>query len=142
MQRYIKLDAQDQPLPDDAPFEQVGGILVKPANIIVAPFELTKGERAPFKKAIQLAADCKHLEKEWRLATIDELFFVADRAKYDPAIDTNFFPFLSDGGWAWSSTVHASDSSYAWFVYLSGGLCDDFRQANYGLVLAVRSASQ
>ncbi len=46
MQKFTKLDAQDQPLPDDAPFELVGGILVKAANIILAPFELT-GRKGP-----------------------------------------------------------------------------------------------
>ena len=142
MQRFIKLDQQDQPLPDDAPFENVGGILVKHANVIVAPFLLNDGQRANYADAVKIADGCAHLDKRWRLPEVEELFLIPDRSKYNPAIDTNFFPFLADGGWAWSNTKDASVSSYAWYVYFSYGHSYYGAQSNGALVLAVRSASQ
>ncbi len=142
MQRFVKLDAQDQPLPDDAPFEQVGGILVKAANIIVAPFELTKGKGATYAEAIKLAEGCAHQDKVHRALEVEELFLIPDRSKYRPAVDQNFFPFIN-GGWFWSATKDASDpSSDAWLVGFGSGDSDWGYQLNGGLVLACRSASQ
>jgi hypothetical protein len=76
---------------------------------------------------------------DWRLPTVEELFCLADRTKFDPAIDKAFFP-QCDGGWYWSSTVDASSpGDYAWFVDFSDGYSLYYDQSHKGLVRAVRS---
>jgi hypothetical protein len=76
---------------------------------------------------------------DWRLPTVEELFLLADRNKVSPAIDTGAFPDTKSD-WYWSSTVHASDSSYAWIVGFSNGLASLYRRDDsYAFVRAVRS---
>ncbi len=78
---------------------------------------------------------------DWRLPTIEELFALADRSKVRPAIDTNAFPDTKSD-WYWSSTVHASDSSCAWFVSFSFGLANLYHRGDDGaFVRAVRASS-
>ena len=76
--------------------------------------------------------------KDWRLPTVEELFCLADRTKFNPAIDQDFFP-KTPSSWFWSSTVDAeSPSDYAWdvhFYYGSSGWND---QDYEGFVRAVR----
>jgi hypothetical protein len=78
--------------------------------------------------------------KDWRLPTVEELFLLADRTKFNPAIDTAFFPDCK-GGWYWSSTVDASSPGvFAWFVSFNYGYADySFYQGYEGLVRAVRA---
>jgi hypothetical protein len=65
--------------------------------------------------------------KDWRLPTVEELFCLADRTKYDPAIDTAFFPD-TPSSWFWSSTPWASSpGDCAWCVYFGDG------NSGYGL---------
>jgi hypothetical protein len=76
---------------------------------------------------------------DWRLPTVEELFLLADRSKVSPAIDTDAFPDTKSD-WYWSSTVHASDSSYAWIVHFDDGLAYHCHRGNdYAFVRAVRS---
>ena len=76
---------------------------------------------------------------DWRLPTVDELFALADRSRYNPAIDTEAFPDTSSD-WYWTSTITAWSSSRAWFVGFSDGLASYYlRDDSYGLVRAVRS---
>lgn len=76
---------------------------------------------------------------DWRLPTAEELFSLADRTKFDPAIDTAFFPKCT-GSWYWSSTVDASSpGDYAWVVFFSNGNSGYGSQSSRGLVRAVRS---
>ncbi|HJS35398.1 MAG TPA: DUF1566 domain-containing protein [Pseudoxanthomonas sp.] len=76
---------------------------------------------------------------DWRLATVEELFLLADRTKYRPAIDTGAFPDTKSD-WYWTSTIHASGSSYAWIVNFSDGYAYDFRRdGSSAFVRAVRS---
>jgi hypothetical protein len=76
---------------------------------------------------------------DWRLPTVEELFCLADRTKFNPAIDKTFFP-QCDGGWYWSSTVDASSpGDCAWYVYFYYGISYYDHQNVKGLVRAVRS---
>ncbi|GAB3755023.1 Lcl C-terminal domain-containing protein [Lysobacter olei] len=76
---------------------------------------------------------------DWRLPTIEELFALADHTKYDPAIGTEVFPDTKSD-WYWSSTIHASASSCAWFVYFGYGLADSSHRGYLSaFVRAVRS---
>jgi hypothetical protein len=91
-------------------------------------------------KAAQAA--CAALElggvRTWRLPTVEELFCLADRARYSPAIDP-VFECASD--FYWTSTPAAySPGVYAWVVGFLAG--DSFwRHQSYDYpVRAVRSS--
>ncbi len=65
---------------------------------------------------------------DWRLPSVEELFLLHDRTRYNPAIDTEFFPTCASE-WYWTATDDASEekdeetghSDYAWFVGGYGG---------------------
>ena len=60
--------------------------------------------------------------KDWRLPTRVELLSIADKSRYDPALNTAFkYIAESDSPWYWSQTKSADDSSDAWFVSFRGG---------------------
>ncbi|MBR4531837.1 DUF1566 domain-containing protein [bacterium] len=60
----------------------------------------------------------------WRLPTPKELLSIVDNGKYDPAINTDFFPGTPDE-WFWTSADFAStadsDLNKAWFVRFDKG---------------------
>jgi len=53
---------------------------------------------------------------DWRLPNITELESITDDGKYNPAIDTTYFPNVHASVY-WSSTTDANDANYAWNVY-------------------------
>ena len=56
---------------------------------------------------------------DWRLPNFNELYYIADKSIYNPALSSVFVNVVSGG--YWSSTTHASDSSLAWGVdFLNG----------------------
>jgi hypothetical protein len=57
---------------------------------------------------------------DWRLPNFDELYYLADRSKYKPAIDDNYFDVKTDD-WYWSSTAYKNNSSKAWVVSFDSG---------------------
>lgn len=58
---------------------------------------------------------------DWRLPTVDEGWILADRTRYTPAIDTDFFPDCRSE-WYWTSTPYASPPHVcAWVVDFSDG---------------------
>ncbi|GAB3755027.1 Lcl C-terminal domain-containing protein [Lysobacter olei] len=76
---------------------------------------------------------------DWRLPTRAELLTLVDDTRCSPAIDTDAFPDTKND-WYWTSTLRASASSYAWFVYFDfGGANADPRGYSYAFVRAVRS---
>jgi hypothetical protein len=70
---------------------------------------------------------------DWRLPTEEELYYLADRTKYKPAIDTNYFSVKSK--WYWSATGYKNDSSSAWVVDFDdgGGSWGKHSSTNYAL---------
>ncbi len=60
----------------------------------------------------------------WRLPTPKELLSIVDNGKYDPAINTDYFPGTNDE-WFWTSADFAStadsDLNKAWFVRFDKG---------------------
>jgi len=75
-------------------------------------------------------------KSDWRLPNIIELYGIADRSKYNPAISSVFQNITSD--YYWSSTTYASDSSYAWFVYFDDGGDYRYDKTYEGYVRCVR----
>ena len=119
-----------------------GGILINATGILVAPMLMNEGKPATWKDAKELAAACRYGDHtDWRLPTVEEAFHIADRSRFDPALDPEHFQFLIDAEirWLWTSTEDASvPAAYAWYVLLSGGYCDLSGQRGRGLVVAVR----
>jgi len=73
-----------------------------------------------WKDAIEF---CEALElggySNWRLPNFNELYFLADRSKRNPAIDSTFENVVSDG--YWSSTTVVGFEYYAWIVNFGNG---------------------
>ncbi len=86
---------------------------------------------------------------DWRLPMVEELFLLADRTRFDPAIDTDAFPSCKSS-WYWTSTDDASEekdeesgtSEFAWFVDFGYGHSDSAHRFNNNRVRAVRGASR
>ena len=59
--------------------------------------------------------------ENWRLPNFNELYYIADRSKRDPAINSTFQNVVSNG--YWSSTTVVGYSDYAWSVngFYGGG---------------------
>jgi hypothetical protein len=53
---------------------------------------------------------------DWRLPNIKELSSITDDTKYNPAIDTTYFP-NTNSSYYWSSTTDADYYTNAWLVY-------------------------
>ena len=137
--RFSKVSHTDLVLPDDTPIEEIGGIRINATGIIVAPFLLADGRSVPWQKSVELAAKLDFGGHQWRAPEVEEAFLIPDRSRFAPAVDPQFFPFLSKGGWIWTATADASDlESFAWGVGLCRGGSLLSAQADHGLALAVR----
>jgi uncharacterized protein DUF1566 len=77
---------------------------------------------------------------DWRLPTVDELSALADRSRYNPAIDKDAFPD-TQSDWYWTSTSTAWSSDCAWIVVFGfGGVGYGLRRdSGNAFVRAVRS---
>jgi hypothetical protein len=79
------------------------------------------GKTFPEKMTWQVAKEaCEKLGKGWRLPTVNELFSLIDRSKYDPAIDKDMFP-NTQSSYYWTSETCAYYSVYAWMVNFNDG---------------------
>jgi len=136
MSHFQKIGADGSVLPDDAT-DHVAVIDTR-TNLMWSAHDI--GKPLPFGKC---AAACKKLKlagfADWRMPTVEELFLLADRSKFSPAIDTTAFPDCK-GGWYWTSTVDASSPSVsAWNVHFYLGYAFYGGQSSQGRVRAVRS---
>ena len=62
--------------------------------------------------------------RDWRLPVVEELSTLVDAGRYEPAIDTHFFPVTEPFGY-WSATTTASFTDSAWVVgFMAGGVGD------------------
>ena len=74
---------------------------------------------------------------DWRLPNIKELESLTDNTRYNPAIDTAFFPGAISSDY-WSSTTSVDDPDYAWFVYFSNGYVVSYYKNDLYYVRCVR----
>lgn len=78
---------------------------------------------------------------DWRLPTVDELITLLDRARYNPAIDTDAFPD-TESDWYWTSTPCAENPSAVWVVcFEKGHVCCGNTLTLEGCIRAVSSNS-
>jgi len=69
---------------------------------------------------------------DWRLPTIDELMYIVDKGKSNPAIDSTFVNVASDV--YWSATTFVGREEGAWPVGFDGGYDGwDFKSSSYAV---------
>ena len=74
---------------------------------------------------------------DWRLPTIKELDSIVDLTRYNPSINTAYFPDTA-ASWYWSSTTNAYDTNGAWVVYFGYGYDGSNDKNGSSYVCAVR----
>ncbi len=92
-------------------------------------------DTAAFVEAVNNAGWCGY--SDWRLPTRRELFSIADYSRYNPAIDTNYFP-NTQSSFYWSSSPSADSNTSAWGVYFSKGFDYNHGKDNSRYVRLVR----
>ncbi len=75
--------------------------------------------------------------KDWRMPTIKELENIVSQDRYDPAIDTAYFP-NTNSSFYWSGSPRAYNSDYAWYVYFYSGLSYNYSKSDDLYVRLVR----
>jgi hypothetical protein len=136
MSRFTKIGAAGAKLASEA--TEWAAVLDNTTQLI---WTVKETGRLTWKKAQTAVKKLKTAGfEDWRLPTVEELFLLADRTKYSPAIDTAFFPDCKSE-WYWTSTPAAySPGVYAWSVDFSLGNADWSHQANGYFVRAVRAS--
>ncbi len=139
MTKYTKLDFNGDAMPANA----TGHLAVRVEHPLLANPITVTAHRAPNKmtyaQAVKWAESLEINGWSWRLPTVDEAFFLADRGKY-PALDVNYFPDFEEYEWIWTSTPDAEyPSGDAWVVGLHVGSADGGSQAGRSGVRAVRA---
>jgi hypothetical protein len=79
--------------------------------------------------------------EDWRMPTVEELFLLADRSKYRPAIDKAFFPSCKSD-WYWTASPDASVPDCAWVVGFGYGSASLGGRGRRCCVRAVRSVAR
>ena len=75
---------------------------------------------------------------DWRLPSKEELRSIVDYSRYNPSIDTDYFP-NTVSSWFWSSSPYAGYSLNAWDVYFNDGYGYYDNRSNSEYVRLVRS---
>jgi len=73
---------------------------------------------------------------DWRLPTIEELVYLTDKGRTNPAIDPVFQNTVSDG--YWSSTTIAGSTQHSWVFNFNGGFTSYNYKTNDHYVRCVR----
>jgi len=107
------------------------------------------GEECPYGEALSLDWQealqyCENLEwdyrADWRLPNIIELTSIVDDSRAVPAIDPIAFPGTLIT-WVWSSSLHAGETSHAWYRSTLDGHIRSAAMPSASHVRCVRSGS-
>jgi PKD repeat protein len=90
-----------------------------------------------FTKAVNAQGLCGYTD--WYVPDHDELKSLVNYGKFNPSIDTNFFP-NTQSNWYWSSSPVASGGGDAWGVDFGGGGGGGDAKANSFFVRLVRAS--
>lgn len=132
--RFVKIGADGAQLSPEA--TKWEAVLDNNSGLIWA----LKAVKVPsWNKAAAAAKKCRAAGfDDFRLPTVEELSLLADRKRYSPAIDTDFFPDCPSD-WFWTGDVYASSpGGVAWVVSFYDGYAYCDNQSYYGFVRAVR----
>jgi len=77
---------------------------------------------------------------DWRLPTPQELLTIVDNSRYNPAIDTNYFPD-TQSYYFWSSSTYVGDTDIAWRVGFGYGDVYGYDKTSSYYVRCVRGES-
>jgi hypothetical protein len=66
---------------------------------------------------------------DWHLPTIEELNTLPDYGRFNPAINTVYFPGTASSSY-WSSSTGVGTTDYAWSVFFYYGLTNSFYKTN------------
>ena len=126
---YTKLDDQGKDLPDDATEwamvrDNVTGLIweVKTDDGTIHD----KDNRYPWQNAqdvfiAELNTTTFGGYSDWRLPTIKELTSIENLSRYNPTIDTYYFPETASNYPYWSCTPVGSIGVNAWYIYFDSG---------------------
>ncbi|QTA82764.1 LVIVD repeat-containing protein, DUF1566 [Desulfonema limicola] len=78
---------------------------------------------------------------DWRLPTIKELSSIAELTKYEPAINTEYFPSITSSSNYWSSTTDSKYNGSARYVVFKNGRGGTSHKTSKSYVLAVRGGT-
>jgi hypothetical protein len=133
--RFTKISADGQALAIDA--AEWAAVLDSKTGLMWTVEEISRRLTQP--KAVEHAQALNTAGfNDWQLPTREQLLTLVDDTKYDPAIDTQFFPNCKPN-WYWTRTPAAYSPGYcAWGVNFDNGLAHWGYHGNYGFVRAVR----
>ena len=84
---------------------------------------------------------CKNISlgghSDWRLPTIKELVSIVDFGRFEPSINTDYFPDTK-ASYYWSSTTNANYTDYARHMHFHNGYDHNHPKSGYSYVRAVR----
>ena len=90
----------------------------------------------------QALAYCEGLDlggyTDWRLPSVRELRSLVDTSRFNPAINTSYFPDTA-ASWFWSRTTNSYNTNDAWIVNFFFGDVDGHNKTNGYYVRAVRN---
>ncbi len=128
---FTKLDDQGDELPDSASRWS----MVRDNNTGLVWEAKTNGNKSDWQDAVNYCSSLNLRDfSDWHLPTRQELQTIVDYGKYNPAIDTKYFPDTVSGGY-WSSSTY---KEYAWLVNFSYGYVPSYNKSKTYYVRCVR----
>ena len=136
--RMIKLSETGGQLPDDATGHTM--VLLSDFGLIFDAREPTMADN--WGAANSIAEATALPGNDWRLPQREELQLLIAADRFEPAINTHYFPHTPTNDWYWTATRRASSpAGYAWCVLFGGGNVNDNHQGYSGFVRACRRVS-
>ena len=124
-ERYIKVSADDQPLPDDATQETSAWSATFDCAThttwqLCSSFQ-RYSNHGPAEKFAKSLSTCG--KSDWRVAEIEELESIRELANFPAVPNPKYFPSVNDE-WHWSSSPDPESAGYARYVSFGGGGSD------------------